>query len=122
MNLINRPGFQFQTDVTHPETVYVKNLVLRENAVLNTGLQTLYYENLTQETGAQIVDDPLLGFSLAIIRMDVSKGDGWVHMHRGGEGPLSPRRVRPYKGDAVVEHQVGLAIVVGLAPTGARAR
>lgn len=70
LNLTNRPGFRYQSDTSHPETVYVRNLVLHENAVLNTALQTLYYENLVQGGGSRIVDEPLLGFSLGIIAMD----------------------------------------------------
>ncbi len=81
LNLTNRPGFQFQTDTTHPETVYVKNLILHPNAVLNTGLQTLYYQNLKDENdntldpdnlpgGRKIVNEPLLGFSLVSIAMN----------------------------------------------------
>ncbi len=82
LNLSNRAGFRFRTDSPHPETVYVKQLILHPGAVLNTALQTLYYESLTDENGTpldpeqplpdgrQIVDEPLLGFSLAIIAMN----------------------------------------------------
>ncbi|MBN1343616.1 MAG: hypothetical protein JXQ73_13090 [Phycisphaerae bacterium] len=104
VTLTNRQGFVYQSDVTHPETVYVKELVLFPNSVLNTGLQTLYYRDLKlvapqdgndpnhvedpnywtvlaenpdpQDAnsflvnGSRIVDVPLLGFSLGIIRME----------------------------------------------------
>ncbi len=92
LNLTNRRGFQFQADQTHPETVYVRNLILHPGAILNTGLQRLYYEHLllddgsgvrTEWTGAgmppypqdfpngsRIVDVPLLGFSLGNIGFD----------------------------------------------------
>ncbi len=96
LNLSNRAGFVFRTDTVRPETVYVKTLRLYPNAVLNTALQTLYYETLklvlavdaegrpTEEVewtvpppfpssfanGARIVDVPLLGFSLGIIAMN----------------------------------------------------
>ncbi|MCH7814197.1 MAG: hypothetical protein IID40_09275, partial [Planctomycetes bacterium] len=73
------------------ETLYVKDLVLHPSAVLNTALQTLYYQNLILDDGAggqttwaggppypdpfptngsRIVDVPLLGFSLKIIAME----------------------------------------------------
>jgi hypothetical protein len=81
VTLTNRPGLQYRFDTSHPETVYVKNLVLHAGSVLNTGLQTLYYENLLDENGnaldpndlpggRQIIDVPLLGFSLGNIGMD----------------------------------------------------
>lgn len=70
LNLTNRPGFDYQPDTDTPDTVYVRHLILRENAVLNTAFQTLYYENLTMENGASVVEEPLLGFSLGIIKMN----------------------------------------------------
>ncbi len=51
----------------YPEAVYVRDLVLGDDAILNTGFQRVYYENLTMGVGAQIVDIPLLGFSLGVI-------------------------------------------------------
>ncbi|MHC4109507.1 MAG: dockerin type I domain-containing protein [Planctomycetota bacterium] len=92
LNLTNRQGFEFQ-DLSDPnlltdwETVYVKELVLSPNSVLNTGLQTLYYQSLVDSNGAELFRDtndpyaplangsrfqdiPVLGFSLAIIAMD----------------------------------------------------
>jgi len=92
LNLTNRQGFVFQ-DFNDPnimsdlETVYVKQLVLGPNSVLNTGGQTLYYQELVDPNGAELLRDPndpfaplanggrfedipLLGFSLAIIAMD----------------------------------------------------
>ena len=90
VNLTNRPGFVFQPNAPYPETIYVRKLVLNENAVLNTALQTLYYERLILKdnqggeiewtdpnnipeiflNGSRIVDEPLLGFSLINIAMD----------------------------------------------------
>ncbi len=70
LNLTNRPGLDFHPEASAPDTVYVRNLILRQNAVLNTSFQTLYCESLTMEAGAEIVDEPLLGFSLGIIKMD----------------------------------------------------
>jgi len=51
----------------YPEAVYVRDLVLGDDAILNTGFQRVYYETLSMGTGAQIVDIPLLGFSLGVI-------------------------------------------------------
>jgi len=70
LNLSNRPGFDFHQGSAHPETVYVRNLILHQGAILNTALQTLYYESLIMEADSQIVDQPLLGFSLGIIAMN----------------------------------------------------
>lgn len=86
LNLTNRPGFVFQDpQIPNFETVYVKNLKLHPGAVLNTGLQTFYYQTIVDENdnplgppdslgffsnGAQTVDVPLLGFSLKIISME----------------------------------------------------
>ena len=98
LNLTNRQGFEFihydleNTDVLNPnpETVYIKDLILQPNAVLNTALQTLYYQNIifldsvgeeigqddpvilgeVNVNGSIILDEPLLGFDLAIIAMD----------------------------------------------------
>jgi hypothetical protein len=91
LNLTNRQGFEFQ-DFTDPnigdwETVYVKELVMGPNAVLNTGRQTLYYQSLVDLNGVELIRDPnypsaplangsrfedilLFGFSLGIIAMD----------------------------------------------------
>ena len=90
LNLTNRQGFRYQDqNDPHMETVYVKELVMEPNSVLNTALQTLYYQNLLIidshgneiarnpidmsspfPNGAEFKDIPLLGFSLGIIAMD----------------------------------------------------
>ncbi|MFC1795418.1 hypothetical protein ACFL3Q_17760, partial [Planctomycetota bacterium] len=96
LNLTNRQGFEFQNfndphidpDIlTDIETVYIKELVMGPNSVLNTAFQTLYYEKLLDPNGNELVrnlddpfapldnearfkDIPLLGFSLSIIAMD----------------------------------------------------
>lgn len=50
LNLTNRQGFEFQdlsdANIGSWETVYVKELVMGPNAVLNTAFQTLYYQDL----------------------------------------------------------------------------
>ena len=46
VNLTNRPGFVFQDpNIPIPEALYVKELKLYPEAVLNTGLQRLYYQS-----------------------------------------------------------------------------
>ena len=88
VNLTNRPSFVFQQqDPNLPEAVYVKELKLDPNAILNTGLQRLYYQKLVDENGldltrdpnnpaapmsngSRIVDYPLLGFSLKVITFE----------------------------------------------------
>jgi hypothetical protein len=89
LNLTDRQGFEFHGPGT-PETLYVKDVILHPNAVLNTALQTLYYNNLKLDdgngnltpvlggppypdpmpNGGRIIDIPLLGFSLKVIRME----------------------------------------------------
>ncbi|MBP7935846.1 MAG: right-handed parallel beta-helix repeat-containing protein [Phycisphaerae bacterium] len=90
LNLTNRFNFQDRyLDQDNPdpsEVLYVKDLVVADGATLNTGLQKLYYRNLTDpggqplrpdpqkpgyfNNGARIVDWPLLGFSLGIVTME----------------------------------------------------
>ncbi|HRY71535.1 MAG TPA: right-handed parallel beta-helix repeat-containing protein [Phycisphaerae bacterium] len=103
LNLTNRPGFEFHEGLAHPEAVYVRHLILHENAVLNTALQTLYYESLTDESGnplhpaalpggRRIVDEPLLGFSLGIIAMNDQTASLFnefdIRVHRRMRDPL----------------------------------
>ena len=88
LNLTNRQGFEFQGfGELHPETVYVKELVMGPNSVLNTALQTMYYQRLVDPNGVELTRDPdapyapltngarfedipILGFSLGIIAMN----------------------------------------------------
>ncbi|MBN1457102.1 MAG: hypothetical protein JW912_04545, partial [Sedimentisphaerales bacterium] len=71
LNLTNRFPFQPPYDYNnYNEVVYVKNLILREGAILNLSYNKLYYENLTMEPGAVITNVPLLGFSMINITMD----------------------------------------------------
>jgi len=69
LNLTDRRGFEFN-GAGEREALYVKELVLGPDAVLNTALNTLYYEQLTMAEGSEIVDIPLLGFSLKVIHMN----------------------------------------------------
>lgn len=64
MSIINEEDY---TQSAGPEVVYARNLVLEDDAVLNTGFNRIYYENLTLGNNASIVDVPLLGFSLGEI-------------------------------------------------------
>ncbi len=80
LSLTNRQGFEYDAGTSGLlEAVYVKDLVLYPDAVLNTALQRLYYQKLTyvdtngspvSTNGSEIVDVPLLGFSLGIIAME----------------------------------------------------
>lgn len=89
VNLTDRQGFEFH-GVGVQESLYVKDLVLHPNAVLNTALRTLYYNHLywadgagtltaidggppyvdPLPNGARVLDYPLLGFSLKVIAME----------------------------------------------------
>ncbi|MEE9365283.1 MAG: leucine-rich repeat domain-containing protein [Dehalococcoidales bacterium] len=89
LNLTNRRGFEFNA-ADGREVLYVKELILGPDSVLNTALQTLYYGTLIliAEDGSEtiwaggapypesfpnrsrIIDIPLLGFSLKVIDMD----------------------------------------------------
>jgi hypothetical protein len=82
VNLTNRPGFEVPP--LGPETIYVEEVILEPNAVLNIGLQTLYYDTLTirdangvtipggdpNMNGSSIVNIPQLGFPLEVIRFE----------------------------------------------------
>jgi hypothetical protein len=88
-NLTNRQGFEFQdANAPYPEALYVERLIMHPGAVLNTGLQRMYYQSLEDpngnmlappdpndpegvlSNGARIVDIPVLGFSLVVINME----------------------------------------------------
>ena len=68
LNLTNRFDFQAPYDSGgEDETLYVKELILKPNSVLNTAFQHIYYETLDMDTTARVVNMPLLGFSLVNI-------------------------------------------------------
>ena len=70
-NLTNRTNFQPPYNVVgEDEVIYVKELVLREHSILNTGFNRIYYETLIMEPNAATRDEPLLGFSLTTITFD----------------------------------------------------
>ena len=66
VNLTNR--FDFGNGDLH-EVMYAKELVLGENSILNTAYNRFYYERL-EDYGGAIVNLPLLGFSLNVVRFD----------------------------------------------------
>jgi len=69
VSLTNRFAFQESDPSGFNEVIYVKDLVLGNGSVLNTAFNRLYYENL-EDRGGSIVNMPLLGFSLNVIRFD----------------------------------------------------
>lgn len=99
VTLTNRQGFVFQDPaITVPEAIYAKTVRLWPGAVLNTGLQRLYYQQLVDEYGypldpanlhgdRKIVDEPLLGFSLTVIAMDDDE-EFDIRIHKRLRDPL----------------------------------
>jgi len=71
INIANRYDFQAPYDSGGgDEVLYVKELILRENSVFNTGFNRVYYETLTIEPNAVIRHEPFIGFSLHNIALD----------------------------------------------------
>jgi hypothetical protein len=71
LNFTNRFPFQSPYDPGDDDDVfYVKKLILREDAVLNTSYNRVYYESLEREPNAVIKDVPILGFSLSMIALN----------------------------------------------------
>ncbi len=71
VNLTNRFDFHRPFDEGgYDEVLYVRNLTLRKDSVLNTCFNKIYYENLTQDPCAVVESVPLLGFSLNNIAFD----------------------------------------------------
>ncbi len=85
VNLINRPGLDYNAAALD-DVLYVHELRLGPNSVLNYGTQRMYYRNLLLtdaignviatnppppfSNGTEIVSIPLLGFSLEVIHME----------------------------------------------------
>jgi hypothetical protein len=68
LNLTNRFDFQAPHDTGgDDEVLYVKDLVLGPDSILNTAFQHIYYETLDMDPTACVVNIPLLGFSLVNI-------------------------------------------------------
>jgi hypothetical protein len=71
LNLTNRFPFQPPYEPgTDDDVLYVKELILRKNSVLNTSFNWVYYGLLYLEPDAVIKNEPLLGFSLINIALD----------------------------------------------------
>ncbi len=87
LNLTNRQGMVFETSPGGvPEALYVRTLKMNPFAVLNVGLQRLYYQQLVDQNdqpmtdpdpitqplsnGSRFANVPLLGFSLVNIDME----------------------------------------------------
>jgi hypothetical protein len=71
LNCTNRYDFQPPYDFGgEDEVLYVKELVLRENSVLNTAFNRIYYETLVIDPNAVTKDEPFIGFSLTNIALD----------------------------------------------------
>jgi len=65
LTLTNRDDYQEPYDVGgRDEVLYVKQLVLGPNSVLDTAFNRLYYESLVRDPSARITNRPLLGYSL----------------------------------------------------------
>ncbi len=71
LTLTNREDYQAPYDVAgKDEVLYVKQLVLGANSVLDTAFNRLYYQSLTRDPTARITNRPLLGYSLDKIPFD----------------------------------------------------
>ncbi|MHC4748706.1 MAG: dockerin type I domain-containing protein [Planctomycetota bacterium] len=71
LNLTNRFDFQAPYETGgDDEVLYVKQLVLGPNSILNTAFNRVYYETLKMDPTARLVCIPLLGFSLNNISFD----------------------------------------------------
>jgi hypothetical protein len=71
LTLTNRDDYQAPYDVGgRDEVLYVRQLVLGPNSVLDTSFNRLYYEDLTMHPSAKVINKPLLGFSLDRILFD----------------------------------------------------
>jgi predicted outer membrane repeat protein len=71
LNLTNRFDFHTPYDSGgEDEALYVKQLILGPDSVLNTAFNHLCYETLTMDPTAQVVNIPLLGFSLVNISLN----------------------------------------------------
>jgi hypothetical protein len=91
LNLTNRSIYQAPYDPgSEDEVLYVRELILRENSVLNTGYNRVYYETLVKEAGAITTDEPLVGFSLTNIALDDETEFIIRVTHNNFEDPADP--------------------------------
>ncbi|MBN2137349.1 MAG: hypothetical protein JW720_06060 [Sedimentisphaerales bacterium] len=63
--LTNRDDYQppYDTDGEN-EAAYVKHLILGPNSIIDTSFNRLYYESLTMDPSAKVINKALLGYSL----------------------------------------------------------
>jgi hypothetical protein len=95
LNLTNRSIYQPPYDFgSADEVLYVRELILRQNSVLNTGFNRVYYETLIVEAGAIITDEPLLGFSLTNIAFNDATEFIIRVLHNNFEDPANPSNNR----------------------------
>ena len=88
VNLTNR--FDFGNGAAN-EVMYVKNLILREGSKLNTSFNRLYYEELLEgDLNKNIVNIPLLGFSLSTIAFNDADEFLVRVKHNNDELPFGP--------------------------------
>ena len=71
LTLTNRDDYQSPYDEGgDTEVLYVKELILGENSVLDTAYNRVYYESLTMHGSAEVTNRALLGYSLDDIIFD----------------------------------------------------
>ena len=86
VNLTNR--FDFGNGGLY-EVMYVKNLILEPNSLLNTAFNQLYYKNLVGDSNS-VRNVPLLGFSLSNIALDNNNEFLTRVMHNNYTHPEKP--------------------------------
>ncbi len=95
LNLTNRSNYQPPYDFENDnEVLYVRELVLGQNSVLNTGFNRVYYETLVIGPGAIITSEPLIGFSLTNIALDDQTEFLIRVVHNNYEDPADPSNNR----------------------------
>jgi predicted outer membrane repeat protein len=94
-NLTNRSDYQPPYDSGgEDEVLYVKELILRQNSVLNTSYYRVYYETLILEPNAVITNEPLLDYSLTNIALDDEIEFIYRIVHNNFEDPTDPNNNR----------------------------
>lgn len=98
LNLTNRFDFQFPYhEGGAREVLYVKELVLGADAVLNTAFNRVYYEHLSMDPTARIVNVPLLGFSLNNITFDDEHDYLTRVTHNNLQGDVTSERIHVHR-------------------------
>ena len=95
LNLTNRSDYQPPYDSGgEDEVLYVKELILRQNSILNTSYQRVYYETLIVEPNAVITNEPMLDYSLTNIALDDEIEFIFRVKHNNFEDPTDPNNNR----------------------------